>query len=128
MNKILFVILFYPFIVQSQPQLQLYGQTRDVNFYYIPETVSRKGNTVSVWEVMSFNKNEKDEDTGKMFRSIRGLYEYDCVNKTHRNLSETLTTLEKGSGTVIRNQTVTFGWKYVDPLTPVSEIFKIVCK
>ncbi len=127
MKKIIFIILSLTFSLVNAQTLVKYGETTDGNFYYQIDTVQRNGNLVRVWEVVSFNKTQLDKKTGKNYKSIRGLYEYDCSRFMNRNLSETLTQESMGKGSVVFTQTVTFDWKYSEPGTPVYDLNKSLC-
>src|SRR5437879_2504031 len=84
-----------------------------VTIYVDPATIHRKGDRVTMWELIDYVTIQTV--TGTSFLSTRLQREYDCAGDRHRTLALTKLSGNMGAGKVILITSDEQKWEPVDP-------------
>jgi hypothetical protein len=93
--------------------------------YVDPETIHRKGDRVTMWELIDYATIQTV--TGTSFLSAKLQREYDCAGDLHRTLALTKLSGNMGTGKVILITSDEQKWEPVDPGSIAKRLWKFAC-
>ncbi len=96
-----------------------------VTIYVDPGTIHRKGDRVTMWELIDYATIQTV--TGTSFLSARLQREYDCAGDRHRTLALTKLSGNMGTGKVILITSDEQKWEPVDPGSIAKRLWKHAC-
>jgi hypothetical protein len=96
-----------------------------VTVYVDPDTIHRKGDRVTMWELIDYETIQTV--TGTSFLSARLQREYDCAGDLHRTLALTKLSGNMGTGKVIHITSDKQKWEPVDPGSIAKRLWKFAC-
>ena len=94
--------------------------------YADTDTISRKGNIASMSWLLDYSDFQRMVEVGYFSRKVRA--EYDCKERTARNLSVSLHAEHMGEGKVIYTDETAQEWQPVEPGSPQELLWKMACK
>ena len=96
-----------------------------VTIYVDSATIHRKGNRVTMWELIDYETIQIM--TGTSFLSARLQREYDCAGDRHRTLVLTKLSGNMGAGKVILITSDEQKWEPVDPGSIAKRLWRFAC-
>ena len=124
MKKLLLILLLILATNSVYAEWTELGQIEDTEYYYDKSSVTRVGNVGRVWR---YNNNRQANIN---YKSVVGLDEYDCINKTRKvvSFSEYSEYDLKGTETRIAKNLLPTTGDFVRPGTIDYFLMKMACK
>ena len=113
-------------IPPKSPEWTVAGGNSEVTTYVDRTSIYRNGNFAKMWELRDYSKGFVDMK-GIFRLSIRYQSEYDCNEKTTRQLAVTYFSGQMANGTVNYNENNTKNWEAIEPGFMSERLWKIAC-
>ncbi|OGT23115.1 MAG: hypothetical protein A2342_00450 [Gallionellales bacterium RIFOXYB12_FULL_54_9] len=95
--------------------------------YADPTSIKETRDTVRMWDLFD-HREAKTETSGKKFKSMKDMTEYDCENKISRILYTTCHSEQMGMGEVVYTNKEAADWRMIAPDSPGEKLWKTACK
>jgi len=106
-------------------QWLLISGTENAREYIDQATITRNGNFVKVWVMGDLDSARPFK--GKTFRSLKGLWEFDCIGRRARLTHASLYAGQMGAGDLIDSDYVNDTWKPAVPQSVGETKLKFAC-
>jgi hypothetical protein len=107
---------------------QLVGDLEGAVIWVHPTSRQRQGNSVQIWEMQNSKIGHAVCLPGwPCSMSSRTLLEFNCRERTVRQLSTSTHTSVNASGRTIDREDAARGWRHIPPGTIVQDMMRIAC-
>ena len=96
-----------------------------MTIYVNPDTITRKGDRVKMWELFDFETAEHVADTTHL--SFKMQEEYDCTGERTRRLAGTFFSGNMGRGKVVYRDATKDKWEPVPPGSVAHDLWEFAC-
>lgn len=129
--RIFFGILAVILSTSAVAEWTLFDTTRDdtgrpVKLYIDHSTIKKIDDRGKVWSYVDFPTSMTR--SGKTFRSMRNLNEFDCKEDRHRVTSLTAFAQNQLKGAAVLDASFFAPWDPIPPDTTINDLAKLVCK
>ena len=93
--------------------------------FYDKDSLRKAGTMTKMWTLTNFTSTEVIE--GKLHRSAKSQYEYDCAGERYRLVASIFYELGGGSGKVTHSEASLGSWYPVAPQSMAQRLWKIAC-
>jgi tetratricopeptide (TPR) repeat protein len=103
------------------------GSDKTNTQYANPSTIRRKGNIVTMWDLLDYNKARVLNKSIKPFMSMKNQEEYDCEEERMRTLSSSLHSGKMGKGNVVFSDSDPSQWISIPPQSRGENLWEVAC-
>jgi hypothetical protein len=104
------------------------GDVQSVSYYLDFQSISKRGQKVTVWELLDFEAPQKVGETGEKYLSSKLQIEFDCDLRKSRILSLYLYAGMMGSKDVVYSKSYpSSSWEPVPPDSVEKELWNSAC-
>ena len=97
----------------------------EATIFYDRDSLRKSGSMVKMWTLTNFASTEIIE--GKLHRSAKSQYEYDCTEERYRLLATIFYELVGGAGKVTASEASLGPWYPVAPQSMAQRLWKVAC-
>lgn len=125
MRKLLLTLMLAPVSTAAMAEWTAVGANNEFTQYVDISTIRQTVNRIKMWDLVDYKTGQKV--TGNKYLSIRGRYEYDCLEDKYRYLKLSFLEGNMGKGEVVLSTVEPDRWAPVEPGTMAEVKWKIAC-